>query len=57
MSNLNHSFTQMYKIDTILQNLQFIIPSINQGLELTYRLDNISERLIKSTNMRHIWNL
>jgi hypothetical protein len=47
----------MYKIDTILQNLQFIIPSINQGLELTYRLDNISERLIKSTNMRHIWNL
>ena len=36
MSNLNHLFSQMYKIDEILQNLQYKVPSINQGLELTY---------------------
>jgi len=45
MSNLNHSFTQMYKIDTILQDLQFKIPSINQGLELTYRLNDYIEKV------------
>jgi hypothetical protein len=45
MSNLNHSFTQMYKIDTILQDLQFKIPSINQGFELTYRLNDYMEKV------------
>lgn len=47
MSNLNHLFSQMYKIDEILQNLQYKVPSINQGLELTDLLDAILQKLHK----------
>jgi hypothetical protein len=35
----------MYKIDEILQNLQYKVPSINQGLELTYRLNDYIEKV------------
>jgi len=44
------------KMDTILQSLQFKIPSINQGLKLTNALNTILNRLNIRMNSMNIWN-